>query len=279
MDFSNIYLFSDIDGTLGVAGVGIPARNYDAIRRFVRKGGHFGLCTGRWVTDITHFVRGLPVNLPCIINNGAAVCELPSGKILSSIPLPAQAMNYAREIAALDPCIQVIGVNESGYYCLSDRSDEKEAHLIRERFPVISWDTLEGPFLKFLFSCPSEQSEQLLSRARELGHKDVCYTWSGMSFEMIPAGINKGTGLLSLCAARHIPRENTVFIGDSYNDREMFMTAGFPVCVAGTPKDLAGLCRMQVGECLSGAVADLIEWLEAHPEQLGARRLKSWGAD
>ena len=57
------------------------------------------------------------------------------------------------------------------------------------------------------------------------------------------------------------------------------MTAGFPVCVAGTPKDLAGLCRMQVGECLSGAVADLIEWLEAHPEQLGARRLKSWGAD
>ena len=207
MDFSNIYLFSDIDGTLGwqasefqpvtmtpSAGLSAKAATSGSVRTLV--------------TDITHFVRGLPVNLPCIINNGAAVCELPSGKILNRYTYsPAQAMNYAREIAALDPCIQVIGVNESGYYCLSDRSDEKEVHLIRERFPVISWDTFEGPFLKFLFSCPSEQSEQLLSRARGLGHKDVCYTWSGMSFEMIPAGINKGTGLLSLCAARHIPRE------------------------------------------------------------------------
>ena len=100
-----------------------------------------------------------------------------------------------------------------------------------------------------------------------------------MSFEMIPAGISKGTGLLNFCATRHIPRENTVFIGDSFNDREMFMTAGFPVCVAGTPKELAALCRMQVGECLSGAVADLIEWLEAHPQMIGARNIKSCGAD
>ncbi|HIT94372.1 MAG TPA: HAD hydrolase family protein [Candidatus Faecivivens stercoripullorum] len=279
MDFSNVYLFSDIDGTLGVAGVGIPARNYDAIRRFVRKGGHFGLCTGRWVTDITHFVRGLPVNMPCIINNGAALCELPSGRILSSIPLPEHAMDYAREIAALDPCIQVIAVNESGYYCLSDQSDGKEVHLIRERFPVIKWDEFKGPALKFLFSCPAERGEELLTKASGLHHADVYYTWSGMSFEMIPAGISKGTGLLNFCATRHIPRENTVFIGDSFNDREMFMTAGFPVCVAGTPKELAALCRMQVGECLSGAVADLIEWLEAHPQMIGARNIKSCGAD
>ncbi|PWL58938.1 MAG: Cof-type HAD-IIB family hydrolase, partial [Oscillospiraceae bacterium] len=37
---SDIYLYSDIDGTLGIAGLGIPQRNRQAIARFVEKGGH-----------------------------------------------------------------------------------------------------------------------------------------------------------------------------------------------------------------------------------------------
>lgn len=281
MSFSHLYLFSDIDGTLGMAGVGIPARNYDAIRRFVRGGGHFGLCTGRWVTDITHFIKGLPVNGISIINNGAALYDTPNKKVISSVALPDQAVDYAREIAALDPRIQVLGANEAGYVLLSgDKSGETASRASRAlgcKLPVVRYEELKGPYLKFLFDCPLSCREELIAAARAMGHPGVYYTWSGSTFEMIPEGISKGTGLLEFCRLYSVTLENTIFIGDNYNDREMFMTAGFSACVQGTPRDLRELCRMETGECLNGAVADLIEWIEAHPEAFPKKRLSMTG--
>ena len=260
MNFSEIYLFSDIDGTLGVAGKGIPARNYGAIRRFVEQGGHFGLCTGRWITDITHFVQGLPINSLSIINNGAALYDFAAGKCLRSTALPEQAMAYVQEIRALDERMTVLAVNASGYYGLSEEGGECEA--LSQRMQVIRPSDFPGPFLKFLFLCPKDTREEVLRRAQEMHHPGVYYTLSGESFEMIPEGVSKGAGLKRLCAEADIPLEKTFFIGDNYNDREMFLTAGTSACVAETPGDLAALCDVQVGRCMDGAVADFIEWLE-----------------
>lgn len=266
MDFSSIYLFSDIDGTLGIAGQGIPARNYEALRRFTRQGGHFGLCTGRWVTDILHFVKGLPINSLSIINNGAAVYDFAHKRCLRSIPLPDASIQYAREVAALDPRIQVIGVVESGYYDLTPERTGHVREIVRQRMPAVPLDQFKGPYLKFLFLPPADRGQEIIEKAGQMGHMGVYYTWSGVTFEMIPNGVSKGTGLLSLCASEGIPVSRTVFIGDNYNDREMFMSAGFAACVAETPEDLSQLCALKVGPCMDGAVADLIEWLEAHPQ-------------
>ena len=82
---------------------------------------------------------------------------------------------------------------------------------------------------------------------------------------------------MEFCHLYSVPLENTIFIGDNYNDREMFMTAGFSACVRDTHRDLRELCRMETGECLNGAVADLIEWIEAHPEAFPKKRLSMTG--
>lgn len=55
---SDIYLFSDFDGTLHSATEGIPQRNLDALQRFVQKGGHFGLATGPG----TFLCKGVPAS-------------------------------------------------------------------------------------------------------------------------------------------------------------------------------------------------------------------------
>ena len=59
---SDIYLFSDFDGTLHSATEGIPQRNLDALQRFVQKGGHFGLATGRAPFSAKEFLHLLPIN-------------------------------------------------------------------------------------------------------------------------------------------------------------------------------------------------------------------------
>ena len=37
------YIFADVDGTLGIGGIGIPEKNRLAIRKYVEEGGSFGV--------------------------------------------------------------------------------------------------------------------------------------------------------------------------------------------------------------------------------------------
>jgi hydroxymethylpyrimidine pyrophosphatase-like HAD family hydrolase len=78
---------------------------------------------------------------------------------------------------------------------------------------------------------------------------------------MLPKGVNKGSALIELCEMQGIPINRTYFIGDSYNDKEIFQTAGFSACVAETPLELQGLCNYVLGACIDGALADFIQIL------------------
>ena len=35
------YIFADVDGTLGIGGIGIPEKNRQVIRKYVEEGGSF----------------------------------------------------------------------------------------------------------------------------------------------------------------------------------------------------------------------------------------------
>lgn len=74
---------------------------------------------------------------------------------------------------------------------------------------------------------------------------------------MIPTGHSKGAALLEICDFLHVQVRNTVFIGDNYNDREMFQIAGFSACIATMPGELQPLCDLVMGGCMEGAVADI----------------------
>lgn len=37
------YIFADVDGTLGIGGIGIPEKNRLAIRKYVEEGGSIGV--------------------------------------------------------------------------------------------------------------------------------------------------------------------------------------------------------------------------------------------
>jgi len=77
----------------------------------------------------------------------------------------------------------------------------------------------------------------------------------------LPKGVNKGSALIELCERQGIPKSRTFFIGDSYNDREIFETAGFSACVAETPLELQRLCDYVLGPCMDGALADFINFM------------------
>ena len=100
---SDIYLFSDFDGTLHSATEGIPQRNLDALQRFVLKGGHFGLATGRAPFSAKEFLHLLPINSPCLCVNGGAVYDMQKDEYIYTDFLPEQARDYIEKILSSYP--------------------------------------------------------------------------------------------------------------------------------------------------------------------------------
>ena len=71
-----------------------------------------------------------------------------------------------------------------------------------------------------------------------LGDKaDITYS-SGRYLEVVPKGVNKGTGLRDLARIAGVGIDETVGFGDSANDLEMIRAAGLGVAVANVSDDL-----------------------------------------
>jgi len=263
MDFSDFYLFSDIDGTLGTVDGGIPARNTFAISRFVDNGGHFALCTGRWAMDIKHFTKGIAINGICIINNGGAFYDYSTGKCFRVRTLPDQALEYLRLLINEDDIVEVLAITQSGYFRImnADSSWIPNDESLNCRLKKLK--EVHSPQLRIVFSIRSSSAaEYLFYRWNCLDLPDVSFIRSSDThIEMLPKGVNKGSALIELCKDQGIPINRTYFIGDSYNDMEIFQIAGLSACVAETPSELQELSNYVLGACMDGALADFIQIL------------------
>lgn len=71
MKLQDIFLVSDLDGTLIGANHTIPQRNIDAIRRFQEQGGRFAVATGRSVNSGERYCRQVQPKGLCVMLNGS----------------------------------------------------------------------------------------------------------------------------------------------------------------------------------------------------------------
>ena len=87
-----------------------------------------------------------------------------------------------------------------------------------------------------------------------------CFISSGRYLEINPKGVNKGEAIRWLCDYLKIKKENTMAIGDSFNDIAMIESVGFGCAVAGSTEDLKKIsnyvCEKKFTE---GAVKEVIE--------------------
>ena len=105
-----------------------------------------------------------------------------------------------------------------------------------------------------LYAIGEEQAE----RFKEMG-VEISYS-SGRYLECTCRGVSKGSALRWLCGYLGLKQEETMTIGDNYNDIEMLKEAGLGVCVA-DGRDEAKNAADAVTEkgYKEGAVAEAIE--------------------
>ena len=288
----------DLDGTLLDSQSQISPRTRQTIADAVAHGVVVLPATGRPLSNLPPVVAQLTGIRYAITSNGAAVWDLgadPMGAVYSRYcnaaehttseptalircPMPVE---LAREVFALYmeyPGALSIFSDGRTYRDLvsmerfgkrfARRTGSTEARQPNDgRFTVVrdltEWMSRHAHEVeKFcMFFDTAEQAQAALPRFRALAGAEVVQG-SPDNIELTAQGVDKGTALLALADLLHIPREATVAVGDSENDRAMLEKAGIAAVMAnGMPHIQALADLVSANDCDHDGVAELFERL------------------
>ena len=257
----------DLDGTLLNREGHVTPRTRAALQAAVDKGVYIVPATGRPLASLPPEVAQLPGIRYVITCNGAAVWDLgtdPVGAVYSrysnakehrtSTPVcllhSLMPVETAREaFAVCESCHADLRIFSDGYACTDVHSialataraakkDGTEACQPNDgRFTILrdqsEWMSRHAheveKFCMFFHSV--KEAQQYLPRFTAIEGVEVVQG-APDNIEVTAAGVNKGESLLALADHLGIPREATLAVGDSENDRAMLEKAGVAAVMA-----------------------------------------------
>lgn len=260
----------DLDETLLTSDKKISVKDNNTIQKARAKGVKFVCATGRGYSYIDDILITLDVynkeNEYVISNNGAIITENKNSKELSFHKLSNVIAEKIIELGfELNLCVQVF--TSKDVYSFNTNEDEKKWLLMFKKDAVLCNDN-NIDFLKdqeivkvmyqhadmnVLFSLESKLSDEIKSNTT------IAYS-SNRYMEFTATGISKGAALKELTQLLDIPLEDTLAIGDNYNDISMIETAGIGTCVANAHEDIKKVCDyVSPLSHDENAVADILE--------------------
>ena len=284
----------DLDGTLLNRSGDVSPLTREAIARAAEHGVVIVPATGRPLASLPPVVAQLPGIRYVITSNGAAVWDLgsdPLGAVYSRYANAAgrrtsepvcllrrlMPVEKAREVFArfqqYDGELSVFSnglaiKTPEGIAKLEARraqflSTEAKQSTTDGRFTVVrgieSWMARHAHEIEKLcmFFSSAEQAQALLPQFLAVPGVEVVQG-SPDNIEVTAAGVDKGEALLALADRLGIPREQTMAVGDSGNDRAMLEKAGIAAVMAnGMPEIRAIGDLVSEADCDHDGVAEL----------------------
>ena len=264
---SDLLLCSDIDGTALRLSQGIPPQNIEAVRRFTALGGHFTFATGRVPEMAQKAVPFFAVNAPLILSNGAMICEPGSLRVLEEHKITEGVHEAARELIRRFDGRAAVIIADGDFYCPVSQSPESarisKTHPMVRVAPCPVEESPESCHKFLILAEKPEHTAAIRAEVEDFSDRFGVVVSGERLVELIPKGIDKGQGMLSVARMLGIRPENTVAIGDNENDRELLQAAGF----SAAPGDAGPAVRSRVDlvlcPCMDGALAMLIDELIA----------------
>ena len=265
MDFSKVILMTDLDGTLLTDSKEILPEDMSAIRRFRAEGGIFTMATGRGYSMAKPVAQRLELDVPAVIFNGAAVYDFNKDKFLWHSEIGAHARDYVNMLIERFSDIAIEVLCEEKVYVPSINEIERK-HLALERVQPVRCAVSEipdGGWLKVLIAYPPEQMQQVIdfveANCKEKAHwvrSEAHY------FEMLPVGVNKGSGFEQLLRILGKEQLFTVGVGDYNNDLELIKQAKLGAAVGSAQEAVKEAADIVLCDNNSGAMAELISYIE-----------------
>lgn len=216
--------------------------------------------------DVTLAELGLldAENQYVISYNGGCITENAGHRLIHYQGLET---NVAAELwhrgLAYDICMHVYTTDMCYAYRYSD--DERNYLAGRMAVTPVDYETLDflagQPIVKVLYQNTNIPYLNQIERevADVTGDLDVSYS-SNRYLEFNARGVNKGAGLLQLADLLGVAHDDTIAIGDNWNDWPMIRDASLGVAVANAVEDMKPQCDYVCrATCDQNAVAEVIE--------------------
>ncbi|GHU08570.1 haloacid dehalogenase [Betaproteobacteria bacterium] len=264
--FDGCVLVSDLDGTLIGNGESISDDNIAAIRAFVAEGGRFLGATGRTELSVIPFTRGLPLSLPWILYNGAAIYDWASRRFLYKAPLDrGLAEAFTRRVMERLPKVN-IQVYCGGPFCQVSAGAPSDIIATREGQALVDkpLEAIADDWLKVLFCSdfPDElDAIETLFESDALRGKAHKMRSAARYFEFTALGVTKGSALARLRALLDPAPKCVVAIGDYINDIEMLDEADIAAAPESAHDAVKRRADIVTADHTQNAVADLLRRL------------------
>jgi len=252
----------DLDGTARSRRLGITSGVRVAIVAARVRGVGVCVATGRMWRSAEPWIQALSADPPAILYNGGQVLHFETGRTLYERRLPRAAARAALELVRRDPEVQP-------HLYVDDRVLVERPHPLTEAYTSDDGLTAEvvlsfEPFLatdpyKILIIGPEDRVGRLQDTVRSAGLPVHAVQSEPVYLEILPPGVSKGEALRAMCAALGIPLEQTIAIGDNWNDVEMIQAAGLGVAMGHAPEGVRARADYVCGTADEEGVREVIE--------------------
>ncbi len=260
----------DLDETFLARDYTIPKKNIEAINKARELGVRTVINTGRPFFSAEDVMLQAGLNQPgdFMINcNGAVITNTHTGEIIYSNPLPYHvAEKMVKRGKELNLTVNVMSTGSSNVIN-GDRSllNHRDRHAPYQKFINDLSEVTDLPVIKVLLETSVDTSyDDLIAMKKEIeelceGEAEISYS-SGKFLECNHKGIDKGEGMLLLAEKLGVKQEETIAIGDNFNDVSMLVKAGLGVAVKNSRPELFELVDYVCeNTCDDAAVAEVIE--------------------
>lgn len=220
----------DLDGTLLNSKGEISERNRKAIERLMKSGVEFAAVTGRPLMGLPAQLTAIPAFRYCVLSNGAFVYDIREQKVI--------AQQFFSE-DCVDRIIKMAKRYHAAYAFIAEGRlyiPDTSMAAIKEKYehnPVYIWkatkdiehiiESKRKCIEKFNFDFLDQDSyEECVSALRNIPEVEISCNMPEY-LELTVSGCNKGSGLDHLMTHLAIDNSEVMVIGDSDNDRSMYV--------------------------------------------------------
>jgi len=277
-NYKNRGLFiTDFDGTLLRSDGTFARRDLEALDTLARRGVRTAVATGRSIFSFNRSPgAGLPVDY-IIFTTGAGVIVRSEGKLMYKVSIASEAVARVTDFF-LDGDFDFmlhrpVPENHRFLYRRSRRHNtdfETRLELYREFGEPLNSAGLNGfgEASQFLAIVPENETHETLARVRNsLPELSVIHTTSPLDhtstwIEVFHPDVSKSRTAAWLASELNVAVEDTMAIGNDYNDSDLLEWAAKGFVVANAPKDLKARFQSVASHNDCG-VADAVDcWLE-----------------
>ncbi|MBU7594993.1 Cof-type HAD-IIB family hydrolase [Metabacillus halosaccharovorans] len=244
----------DLDGTLLSSNIDISPENIKAIQAAQDAGHIVMICSGRAPEDIKTVISKTPLQCPVAGSNGTMV--IADGKLLSQISIGKDLVKSVtailnekqypfkiysnkgifvastwseRMLSFLEKNKEVLNhLTEKEYKLMTEQPKETDSIKIFEDVKEVL--SIEDITVQKFFIPTISGKDDLIASLQDL--EGISITTSGpYNIEIMDTNGHKGNGIRVMAEYFNIPIEDTVAIGDNFNDVPMLEAAGLSVAM------------------------------------------------